>query len=138
MSLWDTFAEEAVPVHGCAGDSCQVCELHNIKAQLRPGTPAKHLSRSQGPATSKAAAQELPVTDLEALVLQTIRQAGPRGMTQDELLQQFPNLSYSSVTARPAALKRRGLIADSGEKRKGRSGRNQSVLIALEYVQSTL
>ena len=115
-----------------------MCQLDSVKAELRPPTPVRHLSRTDDPGTSKAAAASIPVTDLEALILQAIRQAGPQGMTQDELLRMFPSLSYSSVTARPAALKDRGLIVDSGLKRKGRSGRNQTVLIAVEHVQMTL
>jgi hypothetical protein len=134
-TLWEAFDERP---HACGGEHCQVCALDNVKAELRPPTPVRHLSRAESPGTSKAAAASIPVTDLEALILQAIRLSGPHGMTQDELLQQFPSLSYSSVTARPAALKERGLIVDSGLKRKGRSGRNQTVLIAVEHVQMTL
>lgn len=129
-TLWDLFAEEEQgPTHACGGDSCQVCKM-----DVHPPTPAKHLARTEGPATSASAAADLPVTDLEALVLHAVREAGADGMTQDELLQRFSHLSYSSVTARPAALKARGLIADSGMRRKGRSGRSQTVLVAVEYL----
>lgn len=101
-------------------------------------TPPRALARATSPGTSKAAAQDLPVTDLEVIVYEAIRDAGEEGMTQDELLQAFPHLSYSSVTARPAALKRKGMIMDSGIKRPGRSGRMQSVLIDAAPVQRTL
>jgi hypothetical protein len=71
-------------------------------------------------------------------VYQAVRDSGEEGMTQDDLLERFPNLSYSSVTARPAALKRKGMILDSGRKRPGRSGRLQVVLIDAAHVQGTL
>lgn len=119
-------------VHACAGEYCQVCKI-----MARP-TPPRALARADSPGTSKAAAKELPVTDLEVIVYEAIRDAGEDGMTQDELLEAFPNLSYSSVTARPAALKRKGLIIDSGSKRPGRSGRMQSVLVDAAPTQGTL
>ncbi len=57
---------------------------------------------------------------------------GRHGATADELRDMFPALSYSSITARPAALKRKGLILESG-KRAGKSGRAQAVLVASKF-----
>lgn len=128
-ALWDT-RKDSGPVHACAGEHCQVCAM--------PRTPVRALARRDSPVTSKMAATELPVTDLEVLVYEAIRDAGEYGMTQDELLQKFPHLSYSSVTARPAALKRKGMIADSGRKRPGRSGRAQAVLVDAVPAQGKL
>jgi len=88
------------------------------------------LYRNNAPDTSVQAAMELPVTQLEQMVYDAIRNAGHRGMTADELLAMFPGYSYSSITARPASLKRQGLVLDTGERRKGRSGRLQAVLKA--------
>ena len=119
-------------IHACAGVHCQVCAIADS-----PTSP-RVLARSDSPGTSKAAANDLPVTDLEVLVYQAVRDSGEEGMTQDDLLERFPNLSYSSVTARPAALKRKGMILDSGRKRPGRSGRLQVVLIDAAHVQGTL
>lgn len=96
------------------------------------GTPAFMLARTEGPDTSHAAARSVDTTNLEGMVLEAYRQAGTRGLTQDELLDLFPGFSYSSITARPSALKRKFLIVDNGEKREGKSGRQQSVLIAAE------
>lgn len=67
--------------------------------------------------TSSDALESIDVPRLEALVLSVIRDAGPRGVTADELLARFPTMAYSWVTARPAALKRKGLVADSGGRR---------------------
>jgi hypothetical protein len=66
------------------------------------------------------------------MVLNAIREAGRNGMTQQELLVKFNKYSYSSITARPSALKRKGLIVDSGNRRLSESGRKQMVLIASE------
>lgn len=95
-------------------------------------TTTRELYRTESPETSRLAAESISPTHLEQLILDRIRQAGFDGMTQDELLTAFPNLSYSSVTARPAALKRKGLIIPSG-RRAGSSGRSQTVLIATEF-----
>lgn len=94
-------------------------------------TPTRFLHRSDAADTSIAAAKNIEATRLEALVLDAIRNAGNLGVTADELLAMFPEHSYSSITARPAALKRKNLIYDSGERRSGRSGRSQAVLKAV-------
>ena len=96
-------------------------------------TPAYKLARTHDPLTSHDAAASVDTTRLEGMVLAYIEACGKSGATQDELLQAFPTFSYSSITARPAALKEKGLIIDSGEYRKGRSGRKQSVLIAARF-----
>jgi len=93
-------------------------------------TPFRLLYRQDSPDTSRTAAKKLDSTRLEQMVLDAIVHAGSRGMTQDELRDRFPDFSYSSITARPAALKRKGLIVDSGERRPGHSGRGQAVLKA--------
>jgi len=90
------------------------------------------LARTEDPETSHAAARSIDTTNLEGMVLEAYQQAGPRGLTQDELLDLFPGFSYSSITARPSALKRKFLIIANGEKRKGKSGRAQAVLVAAE------
>lgn len=104
------------------GGVCMWCD--------KPPTPPKHLHRASGPATSASAAHSVDATALEVMVLTAIEEAGAAGLTADELLERFSEYSYSSITARPAALKRKGMIADSGRKRRGRSGRNQAVLVA--------
>lgn len=108
-------------------------DTENPWEELRPETPAKFLARTEGPDTSHAAAAAVPVTRLEAEVLAAIRSFGSRGVIADELLEAFPALSYSSVTARPSALKRKDLVVDTGDRRVGRSGRRQAVLVATEF-----
>lgn len=83
--------------------------------------------------TSREAAESIDITRLEKMILEDIELSGVWGMTQDDLLRMHSGYSYSSVTARPASLKKKGLIFDSGERRAGRSGRNQAVLKAAKF-----
>jgi len=99
--------------------------LENVKANSH-----LRLVRNNAIDTSIKAAKSINVTKLETLILEAIRESGERGMTADELRSRFPDLSYSSVTARPSSLKAKGLIFDSGRRRTGKSGRPQIVLIA--------
>lgn len=98
-----------------------------------PPTPPRTLVRTQDPDTSHIAAHTVDASRLEAMVLYDIEAAGEAGLTQDELIALHPEFSYSSITARPAALKRKGLIFDSGERRKGRSGRPCAVLKVAKF-----
>ena len=55
-------------------------------------------------------------------------------MISDEVREAMPDVSsYSSVTARYKALKDKGLVLLNGERRPGRSGRNQSVMIGYKH-----
>lgn len=85
--------------------------------------------------TSIEAAESINLPKLELMVYGAIRNAREEGLTADELLDHFTGYSYSSITARPSALRRKGLVVDSGERRLGRSGRKQAVLIASEYAR---
>ena len=83
--------------------------------------------------TSIEAANSIDISRLEKMILEDIELSGVWGMTQDDLIRMHPGYSYSSVTARPSALKSKGLIFDSGERRAGRSGRRQAVLKAVKF-----
>lgn len=83
--------------------------------------------------TSREAAESVDISRLEQMILEDIELSGVWGMIQDDLIRMHPGYSYSSVTARPSALKRKGLIFDSGERRAGRSGRRQAVLKAAKF-----
>jgi hypothetical protein len=95
-------------------------------------TKLRELFRRNASDTSIEAAESIDVNKLEGMVLNAIRAAGANGMTQTELLVKFPGYSYSSITARPSALKRKGLIEDSGLRRPSANGRNQIVLVAVK------
>jgi hypothetical protein len=95
-------------------------------------TKLRELFRRNASDTSIEAAESIDVSKLEGMVLNAIRSAGANGMTQTELLAKFPGYSYSSITARPSALKRKGLVEDSGLRRPSANGRNQAVLVAVK------
>lgn len=92
------------------------------------GTEAHKLARRDNPDTSKAAAQSIDTTALERMVHRAIAGHGAAGCIADDVLDQFRDHAYSSITARFSALERKGLIACGPEKRKGRSGRGQRVM----------
>lgn len=100
-------------------------------------TNPKTLSRTDSPSTSKAAAESLNATEKEQEILDYIIAAGEDGMTADELLIALPKLTYSTVTARPSGLRRKGYIFKAGDKRKGRSGRMQFVHRDIKYLDES-
>ena len=92
------------------------------------GTSAYKLVRRDDPDTSHAAAASVDTTRLEGMVFEAICAYGAKGCISDELLIKFPYLPYSSVTARYRALLDKKFIIDTGERRKGKSGRPQRVM----------
>lgn len=83
--------------------------------------------------TSREAFESVDATALEALVLGVIERFGPGGCISDEVRARLPGLAYSSVTARFRALLDKGLVVDSGMRRRGRSGRSQRVMVAARH-----
>lgn len=92
------------------------------------GTDPIKLFRSDDPSTSAEAAFNVDTTKLEKMVHEAISLYGRNGCIAADLLNKFSYLPYSSVTARFAALERRGLITCGPDKRRGPSGRNQRVM----------
>lgn len=88
------------------------------------------LRRNSDPDTSHEAAEQIPATELEALVLDRI-QMFPEGCIADDILQRMPLIGYNTVTPRFSALLRKGYIIDTGERRVGKSGRRQRVMKAV-------
>lgn len=101
-------------------------------------TESYELYRKDSPSTSIEAAESIEPNKLEALVLGAIHYYYnyQRGCISDEVIQYMTKRHdinrYSTITARYAALYRKGLIDYTGEKRKGESGRNQRVMIPAE------
>jgi len=102
-------------------------------------TESYELYRKDSPSTSIEAAESLEPNKLEALVLDAIKEyckIKVGGCISDEVIQYMSMHHginrYSTVTARYAALYRKGLIEYTGEKRKGESGRNQRVMVPAE------
>lgn len=72
-------------------------------------TPPHKLHRTHAPATSQAAARKVPQITRAQLVLNEIRKAA-NGITIKEIAALHPEIPYPSISARPAALERDGLI----------------------------
>lgn len=99
-------------------------------------TDPRKLHRTDSPDTSVAAAESVDTTRLENMVYEAICRFGPGGGISDQVRDKFPDLSYSSVTARYAALKAKGLIVCPGERRPGKSGRGQAVMVATKFLET--
>jgi len=97
------------------------------------GTDPSKLHRLESPDTSKEAAYFVDTTRLEYEVLEIIRSFGNVGCISDEVRFHPAMLGkpYSSVTARYKALMVNKLIVDTGERRKGQSGRGMRVMRAV-------
>jgi hypothetical protein len=96
------------------------------------GTEAYKLHRKDSTETSAEAAYSVNTTNLEEMVYNEIASFGSSGCISDDILSKYPSFPYSSITARFASLERKELIYRNGEKRRGRSGRNQSVMRVVE------
>jgi len=92
------------------------------------GTEPYKLHKADSPDTSVEAAYAVNTTKLEELVFNAIKASGNHGVTASILLRMYAERPYSSITARFAALERKGMIYYQGDKRKGISGRNQRVM----------
>lgn len=88
-----------------------------------------------GSDTSEEAAESMAehVPGLEAKVLAAIVVFGAAGATTDEL-EAALGMSHQTCSARVNGLAERGAIADSGARRKTRSGRRATVYVASEYL----
>lgn len=91
------------------------------------GTEPKFMVRATDPITSIEAAEQVDSTKLESMVYEVIAKH-PNGCTSDEVMVHFPNHGVQTISPRYAPLIRKGLIEDTGEKRKGKSGKSQRVL----------
>lgn len=83
------------------------------------------LARSTDPGTSYEAAASVNTTDLEARVLVALHWF-PCGATTYELAE-FMQASLVSISPRMKPLASKGLVRDSGTRKRGPSGRNQTV-----------
>jgi hypothetical protein len=94
------------------------------------GTIPKFLIRKNAPETSVVAGNTVDTKTLEEIVYEVIR-SHPEGCISDEVLAELNHMPYGSVTGRYAALKRKGLIETTEEKRLGRAGKPQFVMKAV-------
>ena len=91
-------------------------------------TPSYKLHRTDAPDTSVEAAQHVDTPRMALMVLRVVAAHGDSGCVQDDVIRRLVLCPYSSVTARFKALLDDKLIALTGERRKGRSGRSQRVI----------
>ena len=94
------------------------------------GTHPVELVRTEDPDTSHEAAQKVDTARLERMVYEVILQY-PNGATGDEIMRHFPHHGIQTISPRYAPLIRKGFIEDTGERRKGSSGRSQRVMRAI-------
>jgi hypothetical protein len=91
------------------------------------GTEPKFMVRASDPITSYESAVLVDSTKLEQLVYEAIAKH-PNGCIADDVEASLPHIRSHSITPRFAQLIRKGFIEDTGEKRKGNSGRYQRVV----------
>ncbi len=104
-----------------------------MKKESGFGTEPYKLHKKDSPSTSVEAAYAVDSTKLESMVYDAVVGFGKLGCISDEVRAQYPNYPYSSITARYAALERKGKIFYKGDKRKGESGRNQRVIRSYKF-----
>lgn len=92
------------------------------------GENPRLLHRTDGPDTSKAAAETVDTTRLESAVYSYVEACGEDGATIAECVKHFNPESDSSITSRPASLERKSLVYYRGDTRKGNSGRQQRII----------
>jgi hypothetical protein len=75
-------------------------------------TPKHKLVRKEAPTTSKDSAELISskARHLLKLVYDEINSSGGAGITTKEIRAKYPELAYSSITARPKTLEEEGLI----------------------------
>jgi DNA-binding MarR family transcriptional regulator len=83
-------------------------------------------ARNTDPLTSKAAAESINATRLEAIVLAAITRSGSRGMTSEEAAAAV-SMELGSITPRLSPLEQKGLIRRTDARRAGKSGRGRIV-----------
>lgn len=88
-------------------------------------------ARSTDPQTSKNAITETSATHLEQLVLAAIR-FFPNGCIGEDIERLLSHIPYRTVSPRFRPLIEKGLVLDTGEKRKASSGRSQRLMLAAE------
>lgn len=73
--------------------------------------------------------------NLRRRVVSFIRMRGAFGATSDEI-EAFSGVAHQTISARITEAKARGLLIDSGLRRKTRSGRTAAVLITPEHKET--
>jgi hypothetical protein len=94
------------------------------------GTPAGHCFRTTDPFTSVEAAFSVDTTKLEKMVYEAILSFGEMGCIGDDVHKKLSPIGIQTLSPRYRPLIEKKMIEETGEKRKGASGRKQRVLRA--------
>ena len=95
------------------------------------GTEPFKMVRKDDPETSMDAAEKVDSTTLERQVYEVIAKH-PDGCIAEEVMSHFPNHGVQTISPRFAPLLRKGLIEDTGKRRKASTGHSQRVLKAIK------
>lgn len=98
------------------------------------GTESYKLVRTGDIDTSHEAADSIDTTRLEQIIYEYICSRGEAGCISDEVLANFPDIGYPSITPRYRALLDKDLVVDTGERRTAKSGRKQRVMVAKKFL----
>ena len=101
-----------------------------MREQL-PLLPIEEKARTIGkqPETSRIAYESVDMPEERRIVLTMIRRSGDYGMTADEVAQ---HRAYGDGHQRIAELRKAGLIAKNGQRRRTRAGRPADVYVAVK------
>jgi hypothetical protein len=102
------------------------------------GTDPEYLHRADSPWTSVWAAHSVDTGKYERLVYDEICRYGRHGCIPDDIIKTYRHLPYSTLTARPSALERKGLIVRGPDTRPGKSGNQQKVMRKSRYADMLL
>lgn len=69
----------------------------------------------------------IEATKMERIVYDAVKKF-KKGCITDDVERALPNIPLNSITPRFSSLLRKGFIIDTGERRKGRSGKTQRVM----------
>ena len=107
--------------------------FNNMKDSMERffGTEPFKMVRKDDPDTSMDAAEKVDSTTLERQVYEVIAKH-PDGCIAEEVMSHFPNHGVQTISPRFAPLLRKGLIEDTGKRRKASTGHSQRVLKAIK------
>lgn len=94
---------------------------------------SKGLARASDPDTSQSAAENIDVAKLADKVLDAIKSFGAKGCISDDVMGNFPFDGPQTITPRYKPLLNKGLIWDTGDRRKGDAGKDQRVMVAVQF-----
>lgn len=108
-------------------------KLYFVDAEGVESAEDKGLARSTDPDTSQSAADTVDVESLQEKVLNAINSFGAKGCISDDVMGNFPFDGPQTITPRYKPLLNKGLIWDTGDRRKGGAGKDQRVMVAAQF-----